>query len=152
MFRWMQLALNELDFQIKCIYNRSSVISSYDLPLTTNIKTPEVCHNRSRKYLITSQVSEADVRSVLCQERKWLGLICIFSHKRVGVVLQATVQTGNIMYWGLRTLNIILFLLFSLVCVSSEFHNLQRVFSSHLWHKRGVIVPGIPSGDGGNWD
>ena len=71
----MQLALNELDFQIKCIYNRSSVISSYDLLLTTNIKTPEVCHNRSRKYLITSQVSEADVRSVLCQERKGLGYV-----------------------------------------------------------------------------
>ena len=36
----MQLALNELDFQIKCIYNRSSIISSYDLLLTTNIKIP----------------------------------------------------------------------------------------------------------------
>ena len=31
MLPWMQLALNELDFQIKCIYNRSSIISSYDL-------------------------------------------------------------------------------------------------------------------------
>ena len=59
------------------------------------------------------------------EEVAWL---YIFSHKRVGVVLQATVQTGNIMYSGLRTLNIILFLLFSLVCVSSETHNLQRVF------------------------
>ena len=34
------LALNELDFHIKCIYNRSSIISSYDLLLTTNIKIP----------------------------------------------------------------------------------------------------------------
>ena len=74
----MQLALNELDFQIKCIYNRSSIISSYDLPLTTNIKIPQVCHNGSSKFLITSQVSEADVKSVLCQERRGL-VMYIFS-------------------------------------------------------------------------
>ena len=36
----MQLALNELGFQIKCIYNRSLIISSYDLLLTTNTKIP----------------------------------------------------------------------------------------------------------------
>ena len=40
MLRWMQLALNELGFQIKCIYNRSLIISSYDLLLTTNTKIP----------------------------------------------------------------------------------------------------------------
>ena len=46
---------------------------------------------------------------------------------------QATVKVrlymGNIMYWGLLTLNIISFFsLFSLACASSKTYNLQRVF------------------------
>ena len=59
--------------------------------------------------------------------------VMICSHKRVGVTLQATVKfrlyMGNIMYWGLLTLNIISFFsLFSLACASSKTYNLQRVF------------------------
>ena len=62
-----------------------------------------------------------------------LGAPVICSHKRVGVTLQATVKfrlyMGNIMYWGLLTLNIISFFsLFSLACASSKTYNLQRVF------------------------
>ena len=34
---------------------------------------------------------------------------------------------------------------------SCQTHSLQRVFS-YLGHKRGVIVPGVPCGDRGNWD
>ena len=78
----MQLALNELDFQIKCIYNRSSIISSYDLPLTTNIKISQVCHNGSSKFLITSQVSQADMTLRVCYVKRGRGLVMdIFSQE-----------------------------------------------------------------------
>ena len=41
----------------------------------------------------------------------------------------------------------------SLACVSSETHNLQAVlFSSHLVHKTPAVVPGVPSGERGNWE
>ena len=44
------------------------------------------------------------------------------------------------------------FLLFSLAYVSSETHDLQAVFSSYLVHKTAVVIPGVPSGDRGNWE
>ena len=44
------------------------------------------------------------------------------------------------------------FLLFSLAYVSSETHDLQAVFSSYLEPKSAVVIPGVPSGDRGNWE
>ena len=109
----------------RCIYNRSSIISSYDLPLTTNIKIPQVCHNGFRKYLITSHVSQADQGYECVMSREELGglVMHIFSQESRCRVA----SDGKELLWkkGLRTLNIISF---SLSCVNSETHNLQRVF------------------------
>ena len=33
-----------------------------------------------------------------------------------------------------------------------ETHNHTSRFSSYLGHKKEVMVPGVPSGDRGNWD
>ena len=44
--------------------------------------------------------------------------------------------------------------LISLSCISSKTHNLQEVLFSlylHEVHKTTVVVPGVPSGNRGNW-
>ena len=43
-------------------------------------------------------------------------------------------------------------MLVSLSCASSETHNLQPVFLRIYGTKGGVNVPGIPSGDRGDWE
>ena len=42
--------------------------------------------------------------------------------------------------------------LISLAWVSSETHDLQRIFRRIYDTKGGVFVPGLPCGDRGNWD
>ena len=41
----------------------------------------------------------------------------------------------------------------SLACISSKTSlSASHFSSSYLGHKRAVVVPGVPSGDGGNWE
>ena len=75
------------------------------------------------------------------EEGAWL---CIFSHKTVAVALKG-LRSANAKYHVIYS--------FSLACLGSETHNLQRVLLRIYGTKlRGVIVPGIHSGDRGNWE
>ena len=123
MLRWMQLTLNELDFQGAFITDRRSY--PHMICHWPQILKSRKYVTRFRKYLITSHVSQADQGYECVMSREELGGLVMYIFSLESRCRVASDRKELIWKKGLRTLNIISF---SLSCVNSETHNLQRVF------------------------
>jgi len=100
---------------------------------------------KSRKYVtmgpenIWSHHRRPKLTLPVCYVKRGRGLVMyIFSQERFAS------DCSGVKYNVLRSANVVSFLLFSLVCVSSETHNLQRVFL-RIFNAKGELYQAFPS-------